>query len=127
MKGAYQEPASIAYPSKKDVDTNYFALAKTLVSDPARRAGVRAAFATHDRDLIRVICDHCTVQGLPKSSYEFQMLYGIQRAEQTRLANEGWRMIVLVAYGSYWFPWYMRRLAERPANAWFVVRNMFAP
>jgi proline dehydrogenase len=127
VKGAYQEPASIAYPAKKDVDANYFALAKMLVSEAARRAGVRAAFATHDGDLIRLICDSCAVQGLPKSAYEFQMLYGIQRAEQLRLAQEGWRMMVLVSYGSYWFPWYMRRLAERPANAWFVVRNLLSP
>lgn len=127
VKGAYQEPASIAYPSKKDVDANYFALAKMLVSETARQAGVRAAFATHDRDLIRLICDSSAVQGLPRSAYEFQMLYGIQRAEQARLAKEGWRSMVLVSYGSYWFPWYMRRLAERPANAWFVLRNMLSP
>ena len=98
-----------------------------LVSEPARHAGTRAAFATHDRDLIRLICDSCTVQGLPKTAYEFQMLYGIQRAEQARLASEGWPMRVLISYGSFWFPWYMRRLAERPANAWFVVRNMLSP
>lgn len=126
VKGAYQEPPSIAYPKKRDVDENYFTLAKMLVSDAAQKNRVRAAFATHDCDLIRRICDHCQSQALPKTAYEFQMLYGIQRAEQLRLANEGWRAMVLVAYGSYWFPWYMRRLAERPANAWFVLKNLVA-
>lgn len=124
VKGAYQEPANVAYPSKKDVDENYFALAQMMVNDAARKAGVRAAFATHDTNLIRRICEHCETLRLQKSAYEFQMLYGIQHAEQLRLASGGWRSVVLVAYGSYWFPWYMRRLAERPANAWFVVKNL---
>jgi len=124
VKGAYQEPAGIAFPKKADVDANYFALTQTLVSDAARQAGVRAAFATHDTALIARICGHCESLRLQKTACEFQMLYGIQRAEQLRLAQAGWRSLVLVAYGSYWFPWYMRRLAERPANAWFVVKNM---
>ncbi|MBI3404468.1 MAG: proline dehydrogenase family protein [Acidobacteria bacterium] len=127
VKGAYQEPANVAYPKKKDVDENYSALAQMLLSDAARKSGVRAALATHDTTIIRRICEHCETLRLQKTACEFQMLYGIQRAEQTRLVNEGWRAMVLVAYGSYWFPWYMRRLAERPANAWFVVRNMLSP
>jgi len=126
VKGAYQEPASVAYAAKKDVDENYFALAQMLVSDAARQAGVRAAFATHDTQLIQRICAHCETLRLSRTACEFQMLYGIQRAEQLRLANQGWQSLVLVAYGSYWFPWYMRRLAERPANAWFVLKNMVA-
>ena len=107
------------------MDGNYFALAKELVSERARAARVRAAFATHDVGLIRRIIEFGAAQGLGKDAFEFQMLYGIQREEQIRLAKEGWRMIVLISYGSYWFAWYMRRLAERPANILFVVRNLF--
>lgn len=126
VKGAYQEPASVAYPRKKDVDENYFALAKQMLSDDARAVGLRAAFATHDRKLIQRIIDDAELKKLGKDSFEFQMLYGIQREEQLRLAREGWKSIVLIAYGSFWFPWYMRRLAERPANILFVLRNLFA-
>jgi proline dehydrogenase len=126
VKGAYREPASIAFPRKKDVDENFFALTKTLLSEQARRAGVRAAIATHDVDLIRRIQELAPSIGLAKESFEFEMLYGIQRAEQFRLAREGWRSTVLIAYGSYWFPWFMRRLAERPANVGFFLRNLFA-
>jgi proline dehydrogenase len=125
-KGAYKEPADVAFPHKRDVDENYFALAKQLLAGEARCSGVRAAFGTHDLKLIRRIIDDAGAHGLGKSTFEFQMLYGIQREEQYRLAREGWKSIVLIAYGSYWFPWYMRRLAERPANAWFVMRNLFA-
>ncbi|HEV2176999.1 MAG TPA: proline dehydrogenase family protein [Terriglobia bacterium] len=126
VKGAYQEPPDRAFPHKKDVDANYFALAQQLLSDEARAAGVRAAFATHDTKLIRRIAELGESRKLGKDGFEFQMLYGIQRGEQLRLAREGWRSRVLVAYGSYWFPWYMRRLAERPANIFFVLRNLFA-
>ncbi len=118
VKGAYNEPPEAAFPRKKDVDENYFALAKQLLGDEARARGVRAAMATHDQKLIRRITEF--------AGLEFQMLYGIQRAEQRRLAQEGWNSIVLVAYGSFWFPWFMRRLAERPANAVFVIRNLLA-
>ena len=97
-----------------------------MLSDEARAARLRAAFATHDRKLIRRIIDYAESKNLGKESLEFQMLYGIQREEQYRLASEGWKSIVLIAYGSFWFPWYMRRLAERPANVLFVVRNLFA-
>lgn len=124
VKGAYKEPPDRAFPKKKSVDENFFDLSKQLLGDPARGAGVRAAIATHDCKLIRRIIEHATAMGLSKDGFEFQMLYGIQRAEQVRLANEGWRSVVLIAYGSYWFPWYMRRLAERPANVWFVARNL---
>ena len=126
VKGAYQEPRAIAFPRKRDVDENFFALSKQLLSDAARAAGVRAAIATHDTRLIRRLIEFAESQKLGKNSVEFQMLYGIQRAEQERLAREGWRCIVLIAYGSYWFPWFMRRLAERPANLRFAVRNLWA-
>jgi proline dehydrogenase len=126
VKGAYQESAGVAFPRKSDVDENYFKLARQLLSDQARSLGVRAAFATHDVKLIRRIIDYAEWEKLGQSSFEFQMLYGIQREEQVRLAREGRKSIVLIAYGSFWFPWYMRRLAERPANVFFVLRNLLS-
>jgi proline dehydrogenase len=126
VKGAYMEPANLAYPRKHDVDENYFALAKRLLDPDAQAAGVRAAIATHDRALIRRIEDVVNNNGLGKDAVEFQMLYGIQREEQRRLARDGWRSTVLIAYGDFWYPWFMRRLAERPANVLFVLKNMFA-
>jgi proline dehydrogenase len=126
VKGAYNEPAEIAYPLKKDVDDNYLHLAQRLLSPEARRARVRAAIATHDRALIAKITEWAESQGVPKTQVEFQMLYGIQRAEQRRLAQAGYRSAVLIAYGSFWYPWFMRRLAERPANVLFLARNFFA-
>jgi proline dehydrogenase len=125
VKGAYNEPSEIAYPKKSDVDENYFHLAQRLLSPEARRAGVRAALATHDLKLIARISEWAAAQGVPKNQIEFAMLYGIQRAEQLRLAKEGYRCTVLVSYGSFWFPWFMRRLAERPANILFLARNFF--
>ncbi len=126
VKGAYKEPAAISFPKKTDVDANYFALAQELLC--ARRTGdcERAAFGTHDAALIRRIAGFVAGQGLAKNEFEVQMLYGIQRAEQERLAREGSRSVVLVAYGTYWYPWFVRRLAERPANLWFMLRNVFA-
>src|SRR5437660_518373 len=87
---------------------------------------VRAAFGTHDVTLIRRLANCASAEGFAKKEFEVQMLYGIQRAEQERLASEGCTSIVLVAYGSYWYPWFVRRLAERPANLWFMLRNVFA-
>jgi len=126
VKGAYNEPAEIAFPLKKDVDENYFHLAQRLLSPEARNARVRAAIATHDRALISRLIEWATAQGVKKHQLEFQMLYGIQRAEQLRLVQEGYRCNVLISYGSFWFPWFMRRLAERPANALFLARNFFS-
>jgi len=126
VKGAYKEDASIAFPKKSDVDGNYFALAKEMLRAKAAGQCVRAAFGTHDVALIRRLADYIAQQGWPRSELEVQMLYGIQRAEQERLAREGCRSIVLVAYGTYWYPWFVRRLAERPANLWFMLRNVFA-
>lgn len=126
VKGAYNEPVDRAFAQKKDVDENYFQLAKTLTGEEARQRGVRAAFGTHDRKLISRIISLAGSNGLARNHLEFQMLYGIQRAEQLRLARDGVKLRVLISYGSYWFPWFMRRLAERPANTMFVVRNLFA-
>jgi proline dehydrogenase len=125
VKGAYNEPAEIAYPKKADVDASYMQLAKRLLSPEARKARVRAAIATHDRAIIASLIDWAAGQGVPKGVLEFQMLYGIQRAEQLRLAQAGYRSAVLISYGTFWYPWFMRRLAERPANLLFLARNLF--
>ncbi len=124
VKGAYLEPAKVAYPRKEDVDENYFALASRLLSKEARSAGLRAVIATHDLKLIHRVESLARSENLTGDDFQFQMLYGIQRAEQLRLARDGWRSGVLISYGTFWFPWYMRRLAERPANVGFVIRNM---
>jgi len=126
VKGAYKEPAAIAYPKKSDVDGNFFALAKEMLGAKVAGQCVRAAFGTHDVALIHRLADYLAQQNRPKDELEVQMLYGIQRAEQERLARDGRRSIVLVAYGTYWYPWFVRRLAERPANLWFMLRNVFA-
>jgi len=126
VKGAYNEPAEVAFPRKQDVDENYFALAGSMLAAKKENRCVRAAFGTHDLVLIRRLSELASTQGLAKADFEVQMLYGIQRAEQERLASEGCTSMVLVAYGTYWYPWFVRRLAERPANLWFMVRNVFA-
>jgi len=126
VKGAYKESPGVAYPQKRGVNENYFTLARSLLSGSALRAGVRAAIATHDPVLIHRIHTMAREEGLANDQVEFQMLYGIQRPELVRLVREGYRARVLIAYGAYWFPWFMRRLAERPANVWFVARNLFS-
>jgi proline dehydrogenase len=126
VKGAYSEPAEIAYPKKHDVDESYFHLAQVLLGSEAQRNGVRVALATHDLKIISRISQWAAQQGLNKSQLEFAMLYGIEREEQLNLAREGYRSCVLVSYGNYWFPWFVRRLAERPANMLFLARNIFS-
>jgi proline dehydrogenase len=126
VKGAYKEPPEIAFPKKLDVDENYFQLASEMLSAQAAGRCLRAAFGTHDVALIRRLADYAAKCGCAKNDFEVQMLYGIQREEQERLAREGYRSGVLVAYGTYWYPWFVRRLAERPANLWFMLRNVFA-
>jgi len=126
VKGAYNEPPEIAFARKQDVDENYFELGKQMLRAKKENHIVRAAFGTHDVALMRGLADFASAEGFGKKDFEVQMLYGIQRAEQERLASEGCTSIVLVAYGSYWYPWFVRRLAERPANLWFMVRNVFA-
>jgi proline dehydrogenase len=126
VKGAYNEPAEIAFPLKRDVDENYLHLAQRLLSPESRKMRVRAAMATHDRVLIKKIVEWSASQGIAKANLEFQMLYGIQRSEQLRLVRDGYRCNVLISYGSFWFPWFMRRLAERPANVLFLARNFFS-
>jgi proline dehydrogenase len=126
VKGAYNEPPEIAFPRKQDVDEHYFALAKEMLIAKKENRCVRAAFGTHDLALIRRLSDFASAEKIDRADFEVQMLYGIQRAEQERLAKEGCTSIVLVAYGSHWYPWFVRRLAERPANLWFMVRSVFA-
>ncbi len=125
VKGAYAEPKEIAYPRKADVDAAYLRLAGRLLEEAGRDGRVRPAFGTHDPRMLAGVRAAAEARGLDRSAYEFEMLYGIGREEQARLAAAGYRMRVLISYGSSWFPWYMRRLAERPANLWFVARSLF--
>jgi proline dehydrogenase len=125
VKGAYLEPPEVAFASKRDVDENFFRLACRLLQEDARTApGALLHIATHDVTLGDRLLAFIDERKVPASAYEFAMLYGIQRRQQQRLAAAGRPLRVLIAYGEYWFPWYMRRLAERPANLWFVVRNL---
>ena len=125
VKGAYKEPANLAYPAKRDVDESFYMLTARLLSPEARQAGIRPTIATHDPVLIERIQAFSAQHQIPTDAYEFAMLYGIQRQLQARLVASGHRLRVLISYGSYWFPWYMRRLAERPANVLFVLRGVF--
>ena len=124
VKGAYLEPASVAYPKKADVDENFYTLACRLLAEDAQRAGGVLHIATHDPRLADRLAAFIDDHRVPKAAYEYAMLYGIQRPLQQRLVAAGRPLRVLIAYGEYWFPWYMRRLAERPANVWFVVKNI---
>jgi proline dehydrogenase len=124
VKGAYAEAKEVAFPKKSDVDESYLKLARTLLSH-LKSDRLTVGIATHDRNIISQIQKDAKEKGLNPDDYEFQLLYGIQTAEQMRLANEGYRVRCLISYGSYWFPWYVRRLAERPANVMFVVKNLF--
>jgi proline dehydrogenase len=125
VKGAYLEPAAVAYPKKSDVDAHYFKLASRLLQDDAARPGALLHIATHDIPLQERLQAVIAERKIPTSRYEFAMLYGIQTARQVQLGKQGLRTRCLISYGEYWFPWYMRRLAERPANVWFVAKNMF--
>src|SRR5687768_1145940 len=126
VKGAYLEPPAVAYPDKKDVDENYFKLATRMLQPDALAAGTLLHIATHDMSLVGRLRKVIAERNVPKTHYEFAMLFGIQRGAQQQLVSEGESLRVLISYGEYWFPWYMRRLAERPANVWFVVKNLFS-
>jgi proline dehydrogenase len=126
VKGAYLEPATIAFPKKADVDENFYALSCRMLRPDAQQRGTLLHIATHDPALVDRMNAFIAEHGVPTTAYEYAMLYGIQRPLQLRLAAQGRRIRVLIAYGEYWFAWYMRRLAERPANIGFVVKNMFA-
>ena len=119
-KGAYKEPSELAYQEKSEVDANYLKLMKVLL-----KSGVYHGLATHDEKIIREAQAFATRERVPRDSFEFQMLYGIRRDLQRSLVREGWRMRVYVPFGTEWYPYLMRRLAERPANLAFVARNLF--
>lgn len=119
-KGAYKEPDEIAFQKKPEVDANYVKLMKILL-----KSGVYHGLATHDEKIINHAKVFATRENIPRDAFEFQMLYGIRRDLQRRLVREGWRMRVYIPFGTEWYPYFMRRLAERPANALFIARNFF--
>ena len=122
VKGAYREPAGLVVGKKREVDESYLELALLAL---IREERGRLAFGTHDVKLIDRIEAAAIGRGIGREAFEVQMLYGIRQADQFRLAGAGYRVRTLIAYGSSWYPWYMRRLAERPANLFFVARNIF--
>ena len=124
VKGAYLEPPDLAFPKKSDVDENFYNMCVRLMRDDAQKTGTLLHIATHDIPLADRLIAYIEANKVPSSAYEFAMLYGIQRAQQQRLAQSGRRIRVLISYGEYWYPWYMRRLAERPANVTFVLKNL---
>jgi proline dehydrogenase len=134
IKGAYKEPAAIAFPKKADVDANYDILTSILIdASLAQKTEISAdgrippipAIATHDEKRIAFAKAYADKVGLPKTGLEFQMLYGIRRDLQEELAKEGYPVRVYVPFGTHWYPYFMRRLAERPANIWFFISNFF--
>ena len=126
VKGAYLEAPTVAFPVKRDVDENFFRLGCRLLGTEAMVAGGLLHIATHDPALVARLQTFIASHDVPRPAYEFAMLYGIQRPLQARLVAAGAPLRVLIAYGPHWFPWYMRRLAERPANVGFVIRNLLA-
>jgi proline dehydrogenase len=118
-KGAYKEPPKVAIQTREGVDANYLRLARLLLDE-----GVDPAFATHDEAMVDGVIEHARTRSIPPGAFEFQMLYGIRRDLQQRLADEGYRVRLYVPYGDAWYPYFMRRMAERPANALFVFRNL---
>lgn len=118
-KGAYNEPPEVAFPDKKDVDANYIKVMQILLS-----SGIYHGIATHDPKMIDATIDFAKREGIGKEKYEFQMLYGVRRDLQRQLARDGFNVRIYVPYGKHWYPYFMRRLAERPANIWFVMKNL---
>jgi proline dehydrogenase len=119
-KGAYKEPADLAFQAKSEVDANYVKLAKTLM-----KSGVYHGMATHDEAIIEELKSFAKSESIPPSAFEFQMLYGIRPKLQEQLIKDGWGLRVYVPFGTEWYPYFMRRLAERPANALFIAKNFF--
>ncbi|MDQ7817854.1 MAG: proline dehydrogenase family protein [Melioribacteraceae bacterium] len=124
VKGAYKEPHNFVFKNKAQADDNFFNCARNLLIG-SKEKKIRPVFATHDEKLINRIISEAEIRNIHKSKYEFQMLYGIKTSLQKQLAVDGYSFRVLIAYGESWYPWYMRRLAERPANIWFVLKNIF--
>ncbi len=125
VKGAYMEPPDKVFAEKAQVDKNYLKLAQKLL-DHVNDHNARIAFATHDLSIISEVKNYTTSKNITRDRFEFQMLYGIKSSEQIRISEEGYNIRVLISYGEAWYSWYMRRLAERPANVWFVLKNIFA-
>jgi proline dehydrogenase len=127
VKGAYAESRDVCYQKGREVDANFLALCVSMLS--AMRAGkpLFLGLGTHDVALIEQVADHAESIGLGKAAFDVEMLYGIRADQQRRLKKHGYDVRVLIAYGDYWYPWYMRRLAERPANVVFAVRQMLPP
>jgi proline dehydrogenase len=124
VKGAYAEPEAIAYQSRREVDANYLALSVSMLSEVRAGAELFLGLGTHDVTLVRQVADHATSIGLPRTAFDVEMLYGIRTDQQRKLAADGFTVRVLIAYGEAWYPWYMRRLAERPANVIFALRQL---
>lgn len=125
-KGAYKEPPDIAFPEKADVDANFIKLMQLYLSEKYHDAGAYLKVATHDPHMIESTERFVKENNVPTSAFEFQMLYGIRAATQEDLVARGYKMRVYVPYGTEWYPYFMRRLAERPANIWFILRSFFA-
>ena len=123
VKGAYAEPAHVAFPAKRDTDFAYYELSSQLL-DAAAKGEAFPIFGTHDMTLVERIVDKAKAAGVASDGFEIHMLYGIRMGEQKALAARGQTVKTLISYGSSWFPWYMRRLAERPANVWFVAKSL---
>jgi proline dehydrogenase len=126
VKGAYREPGHLAYPKKRDVDARYLHLAGQMLARAGGANAPRLVFGTHDRRMLDAVTRQAAQAGLSREAFEFHLLYGIQRPQQIRLVRDGYRVRVLISYGDQWFAWYMRRLAERPANVLFAVRALFS-
>ena len=124
VKGAYDEPAAIAFRRRDEVSAAYQSLC-VLMLPYAAKGQLRLGMGTHDTALIERVAAHAAGVGIGKDAFEVEMLYGIRQDEQLRLAKEGYRVLALIAYGGAWYAWYMRRLAERPANVWFALRQIF--
>jgi proline dehydrogenase len=123
-KGAYAEPPEVAFPDKADTDANYILLMQHLLSQEARQNGVYVGVATHDEKMIDATMSYVRSHDIGSEEFEFQMLYGIRRELQERIVAQGYQLRIYVPYGMAWYPYFVRRLAERPANLWFFVSNL---
>jgi proline dehydrogenase len=120
VKGAYMEPPTIAFPDMRDVNAAFLKIQQRLLRDT-----VRHAVATHDASLVQAAMEQSKAEGIPAGRFEFQFLYGVRRDLQERLRRAGYRVRIYVPYGTHWYPYFMRRMAERPANFFFIIRNLF--
>jgi proline dehydrogenase len=124
-KGAYKEPATVAFPDKADVDASFIRITKEYMKPENREKGAYLKVATHDPRIINETLDYAKENSVPPDAFEFQMLYGIRTQTQQDLVDQGYQVRVYIPYGTEWYPYFMRRLAERPANLWFMLKNLF--